>query len=93
MCVFGFHVHSTIYLILYLQVFDCELEKVGHYNGFDDFSRTFTLTRGKNVMDEESEAVGEFKVINLSLSHTHTHSHTHTEYNIAPDSLGGASVV
>ncbi|KAK2145131.1 hypothetical protein LSH36_700g01069 [Paralvinella palmiformis] len=44
-----------------LQVFDCDLEKVGHYNGFDDFSRTFTLTRGKNVMDEESEAVGEFK--------------------------------
>jgi hypothetical protein len=54
---------SFLASLLFLQVFPGELEKVGQYNEFDDFCHKFTLSRGKNVVAEESETVGEFKVI------------------------------
>ena len=43
-------------------MFPSELEKVGKYNDFTDFCNTFTLSRGKNIEEEESNIVGEFKV-------------------------------
>ena len=44
------------------QVYNQELEKVGNYQDFADFCHTLELSRGKNVDDEESDIVGEFKV-------------------------------
>ena len=47
-----------------LQVFNTELEKaIADFHEFDDFCHAFTLNRGKNIEDEDSSQVGEFKVI------------------------------
>ena len=44
-------------------MFNTELEKaVPDFHEFDDFCHTFSLSRGKNIEDEESSQVGEFKV-------------------------------
>lgn len=48
-----------------LQVYPTELEKVPEFKGFSDFCHTFNLVRGKNIEDEESNQIGEFKVCNL----------------------------
>ncbi len=45
------------------QVFNCELEKaVPDFHEFDDFCNSFPLSRGKNIEEEDSSHVGEFKV-------------------------------
>ncbi|XP_064630282.1 myoferlin-like isoform X1 [Lineus longissimus] len=44
-----------------LEVYKSELEKVGNFEDFDDFCSTFDLNRGKNLDEEESNVVGEFK--------------------------------
>ena len=45
-----------------LQVLGTELERVSVYNEFSDFCSTFELMRGKDIDEEESSAVGEYKV-------------------------------
>ena len=52
----------TEYVCFFPQVFPCELEKVGKYSDFNDFCNTFQLSRGKNIEEEESNIVGEYKV-------------------------------
>ncbi|CAL8071098.1 unnamed protein product [Calicophoron daubneyi] len=44
-----------------LMVYNCPLEKVSPYDGFNDFCETFTLTKGKEEEDEEDNVAGEFK--------------------------------
>lgn len=60
---FFYQFYKILYLSAVLQVFSTELEKVGGYSEFTDFCNTFALSRGKNIDDEESSTVGEFKVI------------------------------
>ena len=48
---------------LWLQVYDCELEKTDSFGEFLDFCETFDLERGKDDDDEESNIIGQFKVI------------------------------
>ena len=44
-------------------MFSNELEKaIPDFNEFDDFCHAFKLNRGKNIEDEDSSQVGEFKV-------------------------------
>lgn len=45
----------------FFQVYTKELEKVKEFNGFLDFCNTFTLTKGKNVDEDEDNFAGEFK--------------------------------
>lgn len=49
-----------------MKVYSTELEKVADFKEFSDFCHTFELSRGKDTDEDESNAVGEFKV---SLSH------------------------
>ncbi|THD28228.1 Myoferlin [Fasciola hepatica] len=44
-----------------LKVYTKELEKVKEFRGFLDFCNTFTLTKGKNVDEDEDNFAGEFK--------------------------------
>ncbi|XP_064602895.1 myoferlin-like isoform X2 [Liolophura sinensis] len=44
-----------------LKIYDKELEKVAPYEEFSDFCHSFELNRGKDIEDEESNVVGEFK--------------------------------
>lgn len=43
------------------QVYPHPLEEVEGFNGFTDFCNTFTLSRGKNVDEDEDNYAGEFK--------------------------------
>lgn len=52
----------TVLRLTCLQVYPTELEKVPEFKGFSDFCHTFNLVRGKNIEDEESNQIGEFKV-------------------------------
>lgn len=54
---------SEVCLLLFLQVFDQELEKVEGYQGLSDFCQTFKLYRGKTQDGgEDPSVVGQFKV-------------------------------
>ncbi|KAA0200949.1 Dysferlin limb girdle muscular dystrophy 2B (autosomal recessive) [Fasciolopsis buskii] len=44
-----------------LVVYNCSLEEVKEYEGFNDFCDTFTLSKGKNVDEDEDNFAGEFK--------------------------------
>ncbi|TGZ59552.1 hypothetical protein CRM22_009033 [Opisthorchis felineus] len=44
-----------------LVVYNRALEEVKQYEGFSDFCNTFTLTKGKNVEEDEDNFAGEFK--------------------------------
>jgi len=44
------------------------LEKVSPFDNFVDFCSTFHLTHGQNI-EEDSEIVGEFKVLLHSILH------------------------
>ena len=59
---YGLYVAFFIHLISIFQIYNTELEKVDDYDDFGDFCNTFELNRGKQKEDEESSAVGEFKV-------------------------------
>ncbi|XP_074642408.1 myoferlin-like [Tubulanus polymorphus] len=44
-----------------IEVYETELEKVTDHSEFNDFCHSFELSRGKNIEEEESNVVGEFK--------------------------------
>ncbi|TPP67093.1 Myoferlin [Fasciola gigantica] len=44
-----------------LVVYNCSLEEVKQFEGFNDFCDTFTLSKGKNVDEDEDNFAGEFK--------------------------------
>jgi len=48
----------------YFQVYQTELEKVDEFNGFEDFTSSFHIYRGraKSREEEQDTIVGEFKV-------------------------------
>ena len=56
-------------IFLSLQIYPCELEKAEKYEDFGDFCHTFEFSRGKDEEDEESNIVGELKVIKHTLTY------------------------
>jgi len=50
-----------------LQIYDCELEKVPEFGGFENYFKTYAIYRGKKSLDDEEDdeerLSGYFKVI------------------------------
>ena len=50
-----------------LQFYDCDLEDVAEFAGFEEYFETFPLFRGKKSLDDEDDEVarlsGYFKVL------------------------------
>jgi len=45
------------------QIYETELENSDDFKEFTDFCETFDLERGKDDDDEESNIIGQFKVL------------------------------
>ncbi|XP_014671407.1 PREDICTED: dysferlin-like [Priapulus caudatus] len=46
-----------------IEIYDTELEQLERFDGFTDFCDSFLLNRGKNLEDEESDVIGQLKVL------------------------------